>query len=181
LKKFLVAALLVVAVVLGFASPAHGGEGNPDNEGVCQPQSAHIKPPNNTTKSITITAPEGKLISGYCVKAGSIKQGNGPEYVTLNPPMASVTISHSSGKDISHYTVTFVDKPTVPEVTTTVPGGSNPVPTTVPESAIGTPQTFERTGVPVEELPVTGSNLFLAILGIGLIAFGYLVVRAVRT
>lgn len=180
MKKLLLAVILMAALIVGFASPAHGGEGNPDNEGVCQPQSAHIKPPNETTKSITITAPEGKLISAYCVKAGSIKQGNGPEYVTLTPPQESVTISHSSGKDISHYTVTYVDKPTVPEVTTTVPGGSDPVPTTVPEDELIPTLTVERTGVPVQELPQTGNNLFLALLGLGLVGVGYLIVRAAR-
>ncbi|UUZ59187.1 hypothetical protein [Nocardioides sp. B-3] len=47
-----------------------------DNEGVCT--GTHLEPDNQTTKSLTFTAPEGQLISGYCVKAGSIKQGDGP-------------------------------------------------------------------------------------------------------
>lgn len=61
--------------------------------------------------SITVVAPEGTLIAGYCVKAGSIQQGNGPEHVVVNPPAEEVTFSHSSGKDISHYTVVYVDEP----------------------------------------------------------------------
>ena len=84
-------------------------------EGVCQPQDAHIKPAEGT-KSVTITAPEGKVIVAVCVKAGSIKQGNGPEDVTVpEGGVESLTFSHSSGKDISHYTVTYADKPTKPE------------------------------------------------------------------
>ena len=58
--------------------------------------------------SVTVTAPAGKLISGYCVKAGSAKQGLGAEFVVVDPPAASVTITHSSGKGVSHYSLTFV-------------------------------------------------------------------------
>ncbi|GAB4086758.1 hypothetical protein GCM10028784_33880 [Myceligenerans cantabricum] len=72
-------------------------------------------------KKITITAPEGKLITGYCVKAGSAKQGLGPEYKTFDPPVAEVTIKHSSCKDISHYTVTYTDAPGEPTPTPTEP------------------------------------------------------------
>ncbi|MDQ3542817.1 MAG: hypothetical protein M3431_02970, partial [Actinomycetota bacterium] len=43
-------------------------------EGVCD--GTHLPAPGGT--SVTVTAPEGMLISGYCVKAGSIEQGNGP-------------------------------------------------------------------------------------------------------
>ena len=50
------------------------------------------------------------MITGYCVKAGSANQGNGPEYVNgLNA--TEVTFSHSSGKDISHYVVFYDDIP----------------------------------------------------------------------
>lgn len=66
--------------------------------------------------SVTVTAPDGYLISGYCVKAGSVKNGAGPETVTVDPPVAEVTISHSSGKAVSHYTlVTVAAEPTPTE------------------------------------------------------------------
>ena len=52
------------------------------------------------------------LITGYCVKAGSIHQGLGPEYVTVNPPVASMTITHSSTKDVSHYSFSWSAAPT---------------------------------------------------------------------
>ena len=64
-----------------------------------------------SVKSITVTAPDGKLIAGYCVKAGSAGQGDGPESFVLQPPVEEITFGHSSGKDISHYTIDFVDKP----------------------------------------------------------------------
>ena len=59
--------------------------------------------------TLTLTAPDGYLISGYCVKAGSANQGLGPEYYAVDPPAASVEISHSSGKAISHYSYTLVE------------------------------------------------------------------------
>jgi hypothetical protein len=69
---------------------------------------------------LTIYAEPGQVITRYCVKAGSIKQGDGPEYVDVIPPASSVEISHSSEKDISHYSFEFEDKPDV--TTTTAPG-----------------------------------------------------------
>lgn len=61
--------------------------------------------------TLDLVAPAGKLIAGYCVKAGSIQQGDGPEVVWLDEPVSEITISHSSGKAISHYTVFLVDEP----------------------------------------------------------------------
>ncbi|WP_194408819.1 DUF11 domain-containing protein [Microbacterium cremeum] len=79
-----------------------------DNDQVC----ADLHTGHETTvgkqTSWEITAPPGMLIYGYCVKAGSIEQGEGPVYVVLNPPVTSVTISHPSGKEISHYSVAYV-------------------------------------------------------------------------
>ncbi|GAA1861229.1 LPXTG cell wall anchor domain-containing protein [Myceligenerans crystallogenes] len=66
---------------------------------------------NGSKTSITVTAPEGQVITGYCVKAGSEQQDLGAETVTVDPPATSVTITHSSGKDISHYTVFFAAAP----------------------------------------------------------------------
>jgi hypothetical protein len=81
--------------------------------------------------TVEVTAPDGFLISGYCVKAGSARQGDGPELVVVDPPAATVTISHSSGKDVSHYTIDVVPVPTTttePPTTTTEP----PTTTTAP-------------------------------------------------
>jgi hypothetical protein len=71
--------------------------------------------------SVTVTAPEGFLISGYCVKAGSDESDAGAAFVTVSPPSASVTISHPSGKAVSHYSYSLVaiqTPPTTPPPTT---------------------------------------------------------------
>lgn len=75
-------------------------------------------------KTITVTAPEGKRISRYCVKAGSINQDLGPEYVVVDPTAKSVTISHSSGKDISHYSVEYANCATTTTSSTTTSSSS---------------------------------------------------------
>src|SRR5688572_20204508 len=54
-------------------------------------------------KVITVTAPEGYLISGYCVKAGTQTT-----FVTVDPPAESVQISSPNGKGVSHYSVIYV-------------------------------------------------------------------------
>jgi hypothetical protein len=52
-------------------------------------------------------AGEGLCITGYCVKAGSKKQNLGPEFHEVSPAQECVDITHSSGKAISHYSLTF--------------------------------------------------------------------------
>lgn len=80
------------------------------NDGkVCENLSTGHIEPSDDVKSLVITAPEGKLIAEVCVKAGSVKQGNGPVYTEYDPAVESVTISHPSGKDISHYAVGYSD------------------------------------------------------------------------
>jgi hypothetical protein len=54
-------------------------------------------------KVVTVTAPEGYLISGYCVKAGTQTT-----FVTVDPPQETVQISAPNGKGVSHYSVTYV-------------------------------------------------------------------------
>jgi hypothetical protein len=104
--------LSLVALVLGFgvitAVSAVSAPVNADEhqEGVCSDSAygdTHLSTVGNQT-SWTIEATPGFLIDKYCVKAGSINQGDGPEYHEVTPPAASVTIEHSSGKDISHFT-----------------------------------------------------------------------------
>ena len=64
--------------------------------------------PGNT---LTVTAPDDKLIDGYCVKAGTQKF-----YVAVTPPAATVTIDHPIKDSISHYSLSYVDVPDEPEV-----------------------------------------------------------------
>ena len=71
--------------------------------------------------TVTITAPAGHLIDGYCVKAGSANSGDGPVHVTVNPPQATVTIEYPGGKAVSHYSYSFigVEEPTTTTTSTT--------------------------------------------------------------
>jgi hypothetical protein len=126
MKKLIMIAAMIAAFGLGTAAafaanadkPANPGGGN-DGQ-VCPPGDSG-KIDVNSGASVTVTAPDGKLISGYCVKAGSANQGLGPEFVTVDPPQKTVTITHSSGKDVSHYSLTYVDEgqTTTTETTTT--------------------------------------------------------------
>lgn len=101
--------------------------------------------------SVEVEAPEGQLISGYCVKAGSESQGEGvggAYFVELDEPAASVTITYpwGGGRDVSHYALVYIDAPTEPSPEPTVPGEEPSVEPTVP----GEEATVEPT-VPGEE------------------------------
>ncbi|MDQ3065281.1 MAG: hypothetical protein M3Q36_03350, partial [bacterium] len=124
----------------------------PPTEGVCNDlDTGHLSANNDGT--FTYTAPEGYVIVGYCVKAGSVNQGDGPEYCPgangcVSLPATSITFSHSSGKGISHFSVDLEEvtpptEPTVPEDTT--PPTASPTGTTVVVSS-------------QDALPVTGYN-----------------------
>jgi hypothetical protein len=78
-----------------------------DNEQVCGPLDSGKIDTKGDPDSVTVSAPAGQLIDGYCVKAGSANQGEGPTYVEVVPPQQTVTISHPSGKDVSHYSVSY--------------------------------------------------------------------------
>jgi hypothetical protein len=176
--------MLFIALGMMIASGSVAAAQN-DNEQVCAGDKVDV---GGEQTSIVVNAPEGYLISEYCVKAGSAEQGDGPEYVTVDPPASSVTISHSSGKAISHYSLTLVQIPTVtptdvpptvtpthtpptvtptdvPPTATTVPG--EPTPTHVPPTATtvpGEPTKVPHTPEPEKEvpgvtaLPSTGSD-----------------------
>jgi len=148
--------------------------------------------------SVTITASPGYLISEYCVKAGSANQGDGPVYVSVDPPQETVTITHPSGKDISHYSwkqiqpttttslpTSTTDTTAPPSTTTTVPDTTTTVPPTT-STSIGTTTTTDgtvtttlpSTTVPPTspELPFTGidSTGMLSGLCLGLLISGVL-------
>lgn len=101
----LIAVFATLLLALNFLT-ATEAEGTPPHEGVCAVAEGEVKVDvPDGTPVITVTAPEGYQIGGYCVKAGSAQQGLGPEEYLLDEPADTVTISHSSGKDISHYVV----------------------------------------------------------------------------
>ena len=98
-RVFALLLLLPTLAVLGAqATPAAASD-------VCP--GTHLSPPNATTSSFTYTAPDGYLIAGWCVKAGPTAENHD----LSDAPVASVTIAHSSGKDVSHYSVVLVEAP----------------------------------------------------------------------
>ena len=131
----------------------------PDNGQVCAGLDSGKVDVSGDRTVVTERAPAGKLITGYCVKAGSARQGLGPEYVSLPRPVLVVTITHSSGKAISHFSLSY-DRPstttstvpstttsTVPSTTTSTVPGTSTTTSTVPGTSTST------TTVPTTVLP----------------------------
>lgn len=113
MKKLTITVVLaatLIAVVVALAAP-----GADARQEVCGPLDSGKIDTSGDPASVTVTAPAGKLIDGYCVKAGSTQSGAGVEYVRVDPPRKTVVISHTSGKDVSHYSVSYTET----EVTTT--------------------------------------------------------------
>jgi len=123
----LAAAGAVALVVMAVPHAADAAE-----EKVCpQYDTGHLSAGDDT--SFTYVAPANKIIVALCVKAGSAKQGNGPEAFGVGTNATSVTIRHSSGKDISHFSVKLTDKAVV-----TLPTVPPPPPTTTPPAPVVT-------------------------------------------
>lgn len=175
-RVFAAALLLAGGAVALSTAPAYAGEATPPpHEQVCDGLDSGKKDLPDGNLTFEIVAPEGYLITGYCVKAGSENQEDGgPEYETVEPPAASVVIKHSTGKDISHYSFSY-------EKITTTPPSTPPV-TTPP---VTTPPATTHTTPPVETTPAGGGdgegnelaetgfdNGWLLFAGIGAIALG---------
>jgi LPXTG-motif cell wall-anchored protein len=120
--------------------------------------------------SVTYPAPDGYLVEGYCVKAGSVHQGYGPVYVSVDPPQKTVTITYPDKDSISHYSVDLVmtqgptttgpttTGPTTTGPTTTSPETTGPTttgPTTTDPETTGPTTTEPRTTEPAPAYPVT--------------------------
>ena len=157
MKKLMVTAAMIAAFGLGGAAAFAASTEKPENTGGGDGQ---VCPDNDTghisgnSPSVTVTAPDGKLISGYCVKAGSANQELGPESVTVDPAQKTVTITHSSGKDISHYSLTYADEG---EETTTETTETETTETETTETTPTTPETttIETTTTTTETTPPT--------------------------
>lgn len=209
-RSILLAALGLAITVGPFVATADAQ----NREQVCKGLSSGKIDTSGEPDVLVITAPDGYLISGYCVKAGSANQGEGPYYVSVEPPTAEITISHPSQKAISHYSLEYVPDAvtttTVPEATTsttstTVPEAATTTTeapgvattTTLPESAPddespeaeapedvatlipGPPTTAPNDESVPATLPHTGWDLaFWALLGLGLMAIGFALVRS---
>ena len=79
-------------------------------------------------QTVTVTAPEGMLIDGYCVKAGSVNQGDGPVYVTVDPPVKTLTFGYPDGKAVSHYSLSYTTAPPPVDVCPNIEGDQSEVP-----------------------------------------------------
>jgi LPXTG-motif cell wall-anchored protein len=107
---------VLLAVTAGLASPAAAqpAAASPGSDGgqVCKGMSSGKIEVEGSATSVDVTAPEGQLIVGYCVKSGSVKNGLGPRYVELEEPVTSVTLTYEvdgKARDISHYALDCVD------------------------------------------------------------------------
>ena len=189
LRRVTIALIVGVALFLAMGVAANAAD-------VCAPLDSGKVDYAPEDSEVTISAPEGFLISGYCVKAGTT-----PEYVEVDPPAQTVTIRHSTGKAVSHYSVSYVEVPTtttttvpeatttttVPETTTTVPetttSTTEPPSTTTTEPPVTTTSEPPTTTVPETpgELPYTGAPLALfAVLGGLSLGLGGLLLRYAR-
>jgi hypothetical protein len=152
-----VGAALFISAALLCAAPAYGALTSAQlqpNDQVCEDLDSGKIDAGGSETTLEITAPEGFLISGYCVKAGSAEQEEGPVFVVVDPPQETVIIEHPSGKEISHYSVEYVPitPPTTPPPTTpppTTPPPTTPPPTTPP------PTTPPATTPPATTPPAT--------------------------
>jgi hypothetical protein len=120
-RKLLATIAIATLATVGAAAGTVGAQ----NTQVCPDlDTGKIDPPGDPT-SVTITAPEGQVIVQVCVKAGSAQQEEGPEFFNFDPGVTETTVSHSSGKEISHYSVQFADAP--PPTTAAPPTTAPPV------------------------------------------------------
>ncbi|KRE25898.1 hypothetical protein [Agromyces sp. Soil535] len=143
----------------------------PPEEGVCDELDSGKIDVSDKVTSLEISAPDGYVITEYCVKAGSVIHGDGPQYVTVDPPTQTVVIQHESGKDISHYSFSFELAPTTPPTT---PPASTPPATTPPATTPAGTTTPTGGGTGLAETGFDGAWLLFA--GLGAIAIGSLVV-----
>jgi hypothetical protein len=129
----LLVAGLMASPAAAFAAPIAGAPlaitGNGNGQETC-PEDGKEELDGQEQHSVEVIAPDGMVITGYCVKAGADKSGAGVERVEFAEPVTSVIIEPESGKAISHYTVFYAPAPTepTPGEEPTVPGEEPTVP-----------------------------------------------------
>lgn len=139
------ATALVVMVAATFLGTAGWGGWSPAAAApdVCSPLTSGKVDTTDDPQSVTVTAPAGYKIRQYCVKAGAAPAGGGPVYVTVDPPRQSVTITHPTGKAVSHWSIEYASCTTTPvepaespdpEPTETGPTETDPSPDASPET-----------------------------------------------
>lgn len=98
-KKYLLAALAGVILSMGIVLPAHATQ--PDF--ICEPLDSGKIDTIGDPATVTVTAPDGFLIDGYCVKAGTTKY-----FIVVDPPTATVIVDHPDKDSVSHYSLSYV-------------------------------------------------------------------------
>lgn len=159
----LLVAGLMAAPAAAFAAPVLAdSEQYLDGVQVCEGYDSGKIDTTGDPMKVVVEAPEGQLISGYCVKAGSEKQGEGKGgayFVELDEPAASVAITYpwGGGRAVSHYALDYTEAATEPTPDPTAPSPSTepssdaPSEPAVDEPTEGTEPTDES-GVPVEDV-----------------------------
>lgn len=139
--KRIATTIAVLAVTLTAALPAFA------NDGVCGPLDSGKIDTTGDPMTVTITADAGYLVTGYCVKGGSINQDDGPVYITLDPPVPTITIEYKGGaKAISHYSWSQApDETTTTTSSTTTTSTTTTMPTTTTSEATTNTTTPETT------------------------------------
>lgn len=103
MKTTIVLASLTLALALAGSTYAHGSGGAPGTVGGnCKAGKSGKKAVYGGKTRVTVTAPAGHLISGYCVKAARLIRN-----VVLAQRKAQIGITGPGGFDISHYSVNY--------------------------------------------------------------------------
>ena len=91
-----VAGILAASLVAGTTAAEATPVGNcPDH-----------RPVPGNADSLTVTAPAGQVITGYCVKSAGDKGKKGaPETVALATPVTSIVLRHTDGGNLTHYSL----------------------------------------------------------------------------
>lgn len=152
LRRFVALLLMLPVAVIGAqaGSPAFASN-------VCAGD--HLFPTNEVDKkSFTYTAPDGFLVSGWCVKSGTLPEyhdaADGHGHVL---PAKSVTIEHSTGKEVSHYSVSLVpvqEQPLTASVTADA-SLARTYPWSIEKVADATTRTVDATGTAAFTYTVT--------------------------
>ena len=153
---------LATFTLLAAAAALPGSTADSDGR-VCPPLDTGRIDTAGEPHSVTVTAPEGYAIDTVCIKAGSVQQGNGPELYEAGPDATSLTLGHSSGKAVSHWSASFtpLTTPTLPVDDPTPPPQDEPEPTPTPTptpTVTPTPTPTPRETEPVVTPPTQASG-----------------------
>ena len=111
-----VAATMVGALALTLAVGALPAQATP-HESVCEPLDSGKIDTTGDPATVSVTAPVGQLIDGYCVKAGTTNY-----FVPVEPPQQTVVIDHPDKDSVSHYSVSYVETTTPEPGKLAIPG-----------------------------------------------------------